>query len=402
MAPSLLAASLSALGLVVYAKNDGLARHPSAGWNTWNYEVNTGCDAQPNACLTEELMLQMADALVDTGMAGVGYDIVNLSEGWPATERAPNGSLIGDPVKFPHGIPWLSEQIRGKGLKFGIYLDAGLKTCAGYPGSLGHELGDIAMIASWNVSYLWLDGCNIPSSSPALEQALYANWSTWLNASGQPIIFQASIAAYNPTTTPIPFMNAISHEYRFFEDIRPSWSVLMEILNYTLNVQRVDVWSRPGQHPFMDMLTVGNGNLTTSESRAHFSVWCMMAQPLHAGNDLRSMSADVRDILTNSEAIAIDRDPLCKAASAVKNVTTVESHGVVLSRLLSDASVAILLLNEGEEPLPMCVTWDEVGLDALQGAAVRDVWRHADLGWLQPGYCATVPPHDVSMVRVQQ
>ena len=264
-------------------------------------------------------MVAIADAVVSSGMLEAGYDLINLSEAWPAPERAANGSLVADPVRFPHGVQWLSDYIHSKGLRFGIYLDVGTKTCAGFPGSLGHEELDVATIAGWGADYLWLDGCNFPGNASAYV-ALYQRWGQLLNSSGRAIVWENSLPAYLAYTAEadLQLMSSFSHEFRFYDDIRPSWPVIMDILDYTIanNIQRV---ARPGQWPLLDMLEVGNPGLSLAESRAHFSIWAMLAQPLHAGNDVASMGDDVRAILTNAEVIAVDQDPLGRAGWRVGN-----------------------------------------------------------------------------------
>jgi alpha-galactosidase len=293
------------------AESNGIARLPQAGWNSWNWVgARVDCAANPNRCLNETLMMQMADALVSTGMAAAGYDIVNLSEGWPATERNPDGTLTWNPVNFPSGIPALSAYVHARGLRFGIYLDAGTLTCAGFPGSYGYEARDVATLAEWGVDYCWVDGCNMPPGSDYKTQ--YTLWGALFNASSRPVVWEASWPAYEPGAVDLDYVASISHEFRYYNDIRPDFDEIFSIVDYTLDNASFARVTRPGQWPLPDMLEVGNPPLTLAESRAHMTAWAVLNSPLHAGNDLRNMSAELLALFTNAEVLAIDRDPAAR------------------------------------------------------------------------------------------
>jgi len=488
------------------SKNDNLARLPLSGWNSWNWIGDSECTTT-GRCLNEQVIREMADALVSTGMKDAGYTIINLSEGWPANTRLPNGSLQGDPIRFPSGIPALSEYVHSKGLEFGIYLDSGTKTCAGHPGSWSYEAIDVATITGlFNSSYLWLDCCYMPPDSN--YTATYALWSKLLNESGHPIAWEASIPAYTPVN--YNWVSSIAHEWRYYNDIRADFNEIMGIVDYTIN-NNILQYIRPGQYPLLDMMEVGNSPLTVAESRSHFSLWCIFAQPLHAGNDIRNMSSDILNILTNMEAIMIDRDPLVNAAYLVARINTsstinynmnnennhfdhsnimydttdqcnnwiIEQNGYnetcngpsgnilcfndttldnanntccndplcagfsynpnvnggsgcykrdmdcgfvsdpgysgytkpgfvppsevdIYARLLSDMSLAVLLLNRGMSNTTACVTWSQLNLNYYESVFVRDIWLHQDMGWYMDQYCASIPSHDVIFLRVHQ
>ena len=202
MQPRLLPAAAALLLLpqlsTVLATTDGLSRTPALGWNSWNWVgVNKLLPSCPPklGCHSEVVIREMADALVSLGLQAKGYEYINLSEGWPLGRRLANGSLSGDPTRYPSGIKALSDYIHGRGLRFGIYLDAGNYTCAGFPGSFGHEVADVAQIVEWGADYLWLDGCGLPmgpDGDPQLVQEKYELWSKLLRVSGRDIVFQAS------------------------------------------------------------------------------------------------------------------------------------------------------------------------------------------------------------------
>ena len=142
--------------------SDGLCRVPPTGWNSWNWVGTSGCDdkcaGDPYRCHSESTMRAMVDAMVSSGLRDAGYEYINLSEGWPAQcfregtcgdGRFPNGTIMADPDRYPLGMKALSDYVHNNGFKFGIYLDAGTKTCAEFPGSEGHEAGDVAQAVAW-------------------------------------------------------------------------------------------------------------------------------------------------------------------------------------------------------------------------------------------------------------
>eukprot|EP00040_Diaphanoeca_grandis_P017445 m.90939 g.90939 ORF g.90939 m.90939 type:complete len:522 (+) comp26438_c1_seq2:125-1690(+) len=375
----LFVAVVCALARGTLGASDGLERLPGLGWNSWNWIGTNGCsDACAAAgmggrCHSEVVMRGMTDAMADNGLKNVGYEYINLSEGWPAecfrtgtcTGRFPNGTIMHDPDRYPSGIKSLADYVHSRGLKFGIYLDAGSTTCAGFPGSLGHEAEDVALIASWEADYLWLDGCNLPA---ALMAEKYELWSTLLNQSGREIVWEVSWPAYvwerqdplGDFNTDLWYHSAsVGHEFRFYNDNAANWNHILDIAASTheLNMQR---FNRPGAWAFMDMLESGNKPLTFEESRSHFGLWVLMAQPLHLGNDIRNMSANLTDMFTNKEVIKYAQDPMGKMGWRA-NVSAGRLNGTqVWGRDLSDASRLVGLLNAGASTPPMdTCTWQQ-------------------------------------------
>ena len=135
--------------------DNGLAKTPQMGWNSWN---KFACN------INEKLIKDTIDALVDTGLAKAGYNYVNLDDCWQS-DRDSNGKIVVDP-RFPNGIKPLADYAHEKGLLFGLYSDAGYKTCAGRPGSLGYEEIDAKTYAEWGVDYLKYDNCFTDGSPP--------------------------------------------------------------------------------------------------------------------------------------------------------------------------------------------------------------------------------------------
>jgi alpha-galactosidase len=158
----------------------------------------------------------------------------------------------------------------------------------------------------------------------------------------------------------------------------------------------LDGYAGPGHWNDPDMLEVGNGGMTANEYRAHFSMWSLFAAPLMAGNDLRSMSPETKEILTNKEVIAVDQDPLGMEGRRVRKDGDTE----VWAKQLADGSRAVVLLNRSSEERSIKASWTELGYPDHASAAVRDLWAHKNLGKSTGSFSANVPSHGVVMVRV--
>jgi len=367
------------------ALSNGLALTPPMGWNSWN---KFACDNN------EKTVREIADAMVASGMRDAGYQYVVIDDCWQV-DRDAKGNIIADARAFPSGIQALADYIHSKGLKFGIYSDAGTKTCAGRPGSWGYEFQDARQYAEWGVDYLKYDWCNNGGQNSA---AAYSRMRDALAASGRPIVF--SICEWG-RTKPWLWAKDIGNLWRTTDDIQDFWEGKKEWGGLGV-VQIIDLqngleaFSGPGHWNDPDMLEVGNGGMSDVEYRSHFSFWCLLAAPLMAGNDLRTMSVETRDILTNREVIAVDQDPLGKQGSRVRRDGDLE----VWSRPLADGSRAVILFNRGTKPAEIAVTWPEIGYTAGLSARVRDLWQHKDMGTFRGGYKAVALGHSVVMVRI--
>lgn len=364
---------------------NGLALTPPMGWNSWN---KYGCN------VTEQIVRDTADAMVAGGMRDAGYTYVVIDDCWHG-QRDANGVIHEDRTKFPSGLKALGDYIHARGLKFGIYSDAGRKTCGGRPGSQGHEYQDALTYASWGVDYLKYDWC---STGVRNAEEAYALMADALRDTGRPIVL--SICEWG-NNRPWEWARKIGNLWRTTGDIRDAWAGRV---TYSLGIMDiVDLneplypYAGPGHWNDPDMLEVGNGGLTDDESRAHFSLWAMMAAPLIAGNDVADMSAATRATLLNREVIAVDQDRLGRQGRRVRDDGDTE----VWSRELADGARAVVLLNRGTKPADIAVAWHEIGYPDAVKADVRDVWVHRDIGRRKGGYRATVPAHGVTMVIVR-
>jgi len=373
------------------ALDNGLALTPPMGWNSWN---KFGCN------VSEDLIKSMADGMVSSGMKDAGYQYVVIDDCWQV-RRDENGNIVSDAERFPSGMKALGDYIHAKGLKFGIYSDAGEKTCAGRPGSMGHEYQDALMYAKWGVDYLKYDWCH--SGKRNAEEA-YSTMRDALKAAGRPIVF--SMCEWG-TAKPWLWAADTGNMWRTTGDINDHWEGkqkykdggccalgMLDILDLQVGLE---AFAGPGRWNDPDMLEVGNGGMTTNEYRAHFSLWAILAAPLIAGNDLRSMSPEIKEILTNREVIAVNQDALGHQASRVAKGGSVE----IWSKTLKDGSRAVLVLNRGASETEASVPWTVLGYPEHLSAGVRDRWVHKDLGKFTGKFSVKVPSHDVVVLTVK-
>jgi alpha-galactosidase len=375
----------------IVAQDSALAPTPPMGWNSWN---KFACN------VSEDLIKQTADAMVKSGMKDAGYQYVVIDDCWQVG-RDKDGNIIADPQRFPSGIKALADYVHAAGLKFGIYSDVGTKTCAGRPGSLGHEYQDARQYAAWTVDYLKYDWCNTITQD---GHAAYSLMRQALDASGRPIVL--SICEWGSHTPWLWGKDAGGNLWRTTGDIQDRWqgrvkwpagdccsNGVLDIVDLQVGL---DSFAGPGHWNDPDMLEVGNGGMTDTEYRSHFSLWAILAAPLIAGNDVRSMRPEIRDILTNKEVIAVDQDPLGSEGKRVKKNGDLE----VWSKQMQDGSRAVILFNRGSADNRVSVNWEEIGYPNHLQAAVRDLWQKKDLGRFTGSFSAAVVSHGVVMVTI--
>jgi len=369
-----------------------LALAPPMGWNSWN---KFACN------VSEELIRGIADAMVKSGMKDAGYQYVVIDDCWQVS-RDESGNIVADPQRFPSGVKALADYIHSLGLKFGIYSDAGRKTCAGRPGSLGHEYQDARQYAAWGVDYLKYDWCNTTTQD---AKAAYALIRQALDATGRPILL--SICEWGNHQPWTWGKEAGGNLWRTTGDIQDVWEGRIKWPNGSCcgygMVSILDMqfglagFAGPGHWNDPDMLEVGNGGMTDTEYRSHFSLWAILAAPLIAGNDLRNMTPPIHDILTNKEVIAINQDPLGRQGERVWKQGDLE----VWAKPMRDGSRAVVLFNRGGSEQTITVNWEDISYPGHLGAAVRDLWEHKDLGRFTGKFSAPVASHGVVVVSVR-
>ncbi|WP_323185653.1 NPCBM/NEW2 domain-containing protein [Kitasatospora sp. NBC_01287] len=363
------------------ALDNGVDRTPQMGFNNWN---STGCSDTFN----EAMVKSIADLFVSKGLKAAGYQYVNLDDCWALPNRDASGNLVADPVRFPDGIKALADYVHSKGLKFGLYSSAGTSTCnaKGFPGGLGHEQQDANLWASWGVDYLKYDNCNNQGID---SLSRYQAMGNALKATGRPIVY--SICEWG-STQPWTWAPAVGNSWRTTGDISDNWDSMLA--NATANMGLAP-YAKPGAFNDPDMLEVGNGGMTGTEYRTHFSLWSEMAAPLMIGTDLRTAQQQTFDILTNKDVIAIDQDPLGKQGSVVS-----DSGGlVVMSKPLADGSRAVTLTNEGSYATTISTDAATIGIAGAPSYSVKDLWSKAT-STSTGSISATVPGHGTVMFRV--
>lgn len=379
-------------------KYENLALTPPMGWNSWNtFETK----------INEEMVMAMADAMVSSGMRDAGYVYLVLDDGWMSKERDSAGNLVPDPQKFPRGMKVVADYVHSKGLKFGLYNDAGTKTCAGYPGARGYEYQDARLYAKLGIDYLKFDWC---SSEGINAKEAYTTMSKALRTAGRPIVFSLCEWGNNK---PWEWAKPVGHLWRISGDIYPcfdcehshgswsSWGVL-RILDMRKNIRQ---YAGPDHWNDLDMMEVGNG-MSVAEDRAHFSIWAMSATPLFAGNDIRTMSKETVNILTNKDVIAVDQDSLGIQGFKYAFKDSVDTW----LKPLKNNEWAICFLNRSKVPKTVEFNWQQQTitdtfsnrtLDAKKVSyKVRDLWTKKDMGTTGKPLKAIVPSHDVLMLRL--
>jgi alpha-galactosidase len=392
-----------------------VARTPPMGWNSWN---KFACN------VSETLIMGMADAMASSGMKDAGYEYIVIDDCWQVS-RDENGEIVVDKERFPNGMKYVADYVHSKGLKFGIYSDAGSKTCAGRPGGLGHEYQDARTYAKWGVDYLKYDWCNTTTQD---AKSSYTNMRNALFAAGRPIVF--SICEWG-SNKPWEWAGEVGNLWRTTGDIGDNWNSMINIFNQQKDLAR---YAGPGGWNDPDMLEVGNGGMTFDEYKTHFTLWSMLAAPLLAGNDLAAMTPETKSILLNKEIIAVNQDTLGQQATCYRD----NGDYQIWIKGLSNNEKAICLLNKSDEKKTVLVDFSllaqvrimtrrfrppttTIGFGpgapaapaapavatprprpqqlTLENYIVRDLWDHKDITLKETSVYIDLPPHSVKVYR---
>ncbi len=359
--------------------DNGLAKTPPMGWNSWNLFAGKVDDATVRS---------IADAMVSSGMRDAGYVYVNIDDTWEGVRDA-NGNLQTN-HKFPD-MKALADYVHSKGLKLGIYSSPGPRTCAGYPASYGHEAQDAKTFAAWGIDYLKYDWCSAGMVYKNDQlQAVYQKMGDALQSTGRPIVY--SLCEYGLGGVEKWGPEVGGNLWRTTDDIRDEWDSM--IANVEKQVPTAP-YAGPGHWNDPDMLEIGNGHMTDDEYRTHMSLWALVAAPLLAGNDIRNMSAATKAILMNKDVIAVDQDPLGKQASPVKN-----GNFETWIKPLADGSVAVGVVNMGPSAEQATIHASDLHLAGSVKKA-QDLWTHKEVKFKNGAYSATVPSHGIVFLRVR-
>lgn len=385
-------------------KFEGLGETPQMGWSTWN---------KFQGKIDEGIIRGIADAMVSSGLRDAGYVYINIDDCWHGARDA-DGFIQADTIRFPNGIKALSDYVHERGMKLGIYSDAGTATCAGQPGSLGHEYQDALQYARWGIDYLKYDWCNTETNF-VNPQCAYTLISEALHSAGRPIFL--SMCEWG-NSEPWKWAANVGNSWRTTPDIccdfdsihqftgYQQWGI-MQCLRFN---EKLRTYAGPCHWNDPDMLEVGNG-MTVNEDRAHFAMWCMMASPLILGNDIRNMSEETKAIILNREAIAINQDKL-----GVQCLKLGSQNGLdIYFKPLSEGAWALCFLNATEQPITFGINW--VALNAndaevskretqfeTQQYEIYNVWTHKKEGKTSTKNkvvkTINVPARDVVMYRL--
>ncbi|GAB5586174.1 hypothetical protein Unana1_01074 [Umbelopsis nana] len=366
-----------------------LAKTPQMGWNSWNkYQCN----------VNETVIVNVANAIVSSGLKDLGYHYVNIDDCWALKQRDnTTQQIVPDPVKFPSGIKGVADKVHALGLKIGIYSDAGTNTCAGYPGSYGYEQIDAQSFADWGIDYLKYDNCNNLglAGNATISSKRYKRMGDALKNVSRPIFF--SLCSWGQDSVWDWGRSIGGQSWRMSGDISDKWSSVVGITNQEVPIANI---SAPGGWNDMDMLEVGvKMGMTITEYTSHFSIWAAMKSPLILGNDVTNMTADIKNIIGNKEVIAVSQDPL----GASVEQRWVKGDTQLFAGPLSRNGYVALFWNQGNSTTNITGTWSDIfnspKAKTQKSIAVRDLWQQKNLGRFKGSISVSVESHGVRLLR---
>ena len=363
--------------IIISPLDNGVGITPPMGWNSWN---KFGC------MINEKLIMSTIDTLVSSGLAKAGYTYVNLDDCWQKSTRDENGKIQANPNSFPNGIKILADYAHSKGLKFGIYSDAGYGTCCNLPGSLGYEEIDAKTYEEWGIDYLKYDNCNSDGSPPKVRYPVMRDALLKINRTIYYSMCEWGIDA------PATWGKEVANSWRNTGDIEDNWKSMLNIIDSNNNWAD---YAGPGGWNDPDMLEVGNGGMTYEEYKVHFGLWSLSKAPLLIGCDITNMSEETFEILTNEEVIAINQDSLGVQGKKLESNDGKEVWGGPLS----NNAFVIMLLNRGESPAEIEANFEKIGIKKGE-YVVRDLWEKKDLGVFSESFKGTVNPHSGILVKL--
>lgn len=388
---------------------ENMAPLPPMGWNSWNFF---------NCQINERVIRETADAMASNGMREAGYQYVVIDDCWQVG-RDSLGFIVADPEKFPSGIKALADYVHARGLRFGLYTCAGRTTCQNRPGSRGHEFQDAFTYATWGVDFVKADWCHTNGQQ---AQESYTLLRDAFYAAGRPMVL--SICEWG-LSRPWEWAAGVGQLWRTTGDIRENWDIPDAkegkcwgggvIINLDMQ-QGLEQYAGPGHWNDPDMLQVGNGSLTEEESRAHFSLWCMLAAPLFAGNDIRNMPESMRAILLHKGLIGINQDPLGRQGYKVRDYGELELY----YKPLSDGRMALCLFNRFDFAVELTLSWEDLTIACTKNREpvslslayencchveknmqVTDVWNNRKLGLASGNLQVELGRHDVLVMQLE-
>jgi len=371
-------------------QQDIIAPTPPMGWMSWYTFIDD---------INEELIIEVADAMVSTGLRDAGYNLLQLDDGWMAMERDEEGRQFANRERFPRGMKYLGDYLHERGLKLGIYSSAGTETCEKYPGSFGHEEIDAQTYAEWGVDYLKYDACG--EKEGYSDKELYIKMSKALKATGRPILYEVCIF-YSDTNH--LWAGEVGDMWRTGGDIVKYIKTTPEVTwqNWYENLNQVagkEDYAGNGNWNDPDNIIVGyprNNKQTYEEQKAQFSFWSLIAAPMLLCADVRNLTPEIESIILNEEVIAISQD---KAGIQGKRIKSDDDHEV-WARNLEDGSKAVILFNKKDTDSELSFSLSDI--HETGRFRVRDLWEHADKGIISDSYSSVAAPHGVVMIKISK
>eukprot|EP00730_Choanoeca_flexa_P020240 TRINITY_DN9898_c0_g3_i1.p1 TRINITY_DN9898_c0_g3~~TRINITY_DN9898_c0_g3_i1.p1 ORF type:complete len:875 (+),score=209.98 TRINITY_DN9898_c0_g3_i1:2-2626(+) len=360
---------------------------PPMGFNSWNaFHCN----------IDENVVRATAQAMIDNGMQAAGYEYVNIDDCWQAARQFANQTIVPDPVRFPSGMAKLADDIHALGMKFGVYTARGTGTCQSRPGSYGHELVDAATYCDWGLDYIKIDVCHGAHDPNASWSLFHQGFTKCFRETNQYIVM--SVETCDDPSGCGQFVTELANLWRTYGDIQTNFASVM--VNIKANDIMADL-ATPGHFNDPDMLQVGNPGLSFNESLTHFALWCVTSAPLLAGTDVVHASNETLAILTAPELITINQDLGVDGKLQGKMLQTdANATSSVWVKTMSDHSLAIVLVNEGDSAAKVTVNWQDLGLPAEQTMNVRDAFARTDIGQASGQYSVVLDTHASQTIRL--
>ena len=376
------------IAISMNAQDSNRPKTPIMGWSSWNHfriDIN------------EQMIREQADAMVSSGMKDAGYSYINIDDGYFGG-RDSSQNLLAHPEKFPSGMRSLADYIHSKGLKAGIYSDAGDNTCGSIAdgdklgkgvGLYGHEQQDLSLLLNtWDYDFIKVDWCG-GRGLKLNDQERYTDIGKLIRSTRPDVVYNICRWKF-----PGEWAIDVADSWRVSGDIRATFSSIMRILDLNVELWK---YSSAGHFNDMDMLQVGRG-MSHDEDKTHFTMWCMLNSPLLAGNDLRDMTKETIDILTNKEVIALNQDPLAYQAHKLSDNGSTEVWAKPLGSV-DGGIVAVVLLNRSGGTKTMTLDLDAVGIDSNSPFTLRDLWKKEVTATDNLKF--EVPKHGVVVLRIE-
>ncbi|VGO23581.1 glycoside hydrolase family 27 protein [Pontiella sulfatireligans] len=360
-----------------FSLDNRVAQLPPMGWNSWNAFGKE---------IDEQVFIETADVMISSGLADAGYIYVNIDAGWCGDEA---NEAFAD--KFPNGIKHLADYMHGRGLKLGLYT---------HWRSIGKENRDARKWAEWEIDLIKNDAYKTPSTN--------AYWGTMrdaLSAAERPILHSIHFSDEESNPTNISEMcnmwritNDIQdyYDHESIPEDKKNWAFsTLDIIDRMAEVApliKSGCWADP------DMMEIGNGNQTVDEYKTQFTMWCLLPAPLIMGHDVCTMTLEIREILINKEAIAVNQDAAVIPAKRLRKSDEVE----LWSRPLADGSLCVVLLQKTDKPKEVSFTWEEIGIKPNRKAEIRDLWKHEAVGSFTNRFSIHVNSHGCAMLNLKQ